>query len=78
VGLGIAVAIGGLIQVAMAQVSVAILVIVDNSREALALQRAIAKDAGISQTVTPTPVSAMPVTDEVAEKRFQERENVTI
>ncbi len=66
-GLGIAVAIGGLIQVAMAQVSVAILDMVDNSREALALQRAIAKDAGISQTVTPTPGSATPVTDEAAE-----------
>lgn len=78
VGAGISIAIGGLIQVAMAQVSVAILDMADNSREALALQRAIAENAGISQAVAPTPALVTAVNDKAAGQTPGKRENVTI
>lgn len=76
VGAGIAVAIGGLIQVAMAQVSVAILDMADNSREALILQRAIAKNEGVSQAVAPTPGSAASANDQAAGRPPEERKTV--
>lgn len=78
VGAGLAVAMAGLIQVVMAQVSVAILDMADNSRETLALQRAIAKSAGISQTAPPTDGSVAPMLEQAAGQGPEAQENVTI
>ena len=78
VGAGLAVAMAGLIQVVLSQVSVAILDMADNSRETLALQRAMAGSAEISQTASLPDGSAAPVLEPSAGQEPEAQENVAI
>ena len=78
VGIGIAIAVAGLIEVAMAQVSVAILDMADNSREALAMQHAIARNDILPQTTASTHGTTTPAPNSTIDQPSEEQKSVTI